>query len=540
MNTRRTLPSLLLFCWFLYTSPTVLGQLIYYEGFDDSAAPGGSDPWVVDSFAGPPTTLFSIGPSAGNAGLEYAALSGDTLVTTDGSMSFPGRPSGAPDFTFDDEAEFTPDPLTGPGMEYYVSFLFQGDANAGAQGFWANTRLANNGFGLPFNGTSFGIIGTSSASTGIPAYDGQTHLLVGRFSRQDPEIEGDMDVIDLWVDPISFADLGEPNATATYEVDQTGILDLEYISGNFRNNNQQVTSRFVDELRMGVTVADVLPKDPNAPAGLAVYLLGSSGSDATVRTSSDSEPLTMAGSITGAVDAAGEAGGLFLEGDDFGEFDSAAAFAAGDYLEFTLGLDQADSMSIASLNFRIDLEAAESVFDYAVRSSIDSFSTDLVVDTFDGLSPGTVTVSEDLSSEASLQGLTGDVTFRVAFFNAVPDIGSGNDATLTALTVLGDVIGDAPGIEGDFNNDGIVNLADYTVWRNNLGAADESAINNNGNGGGVTSEDYTWWKSRFGNTTNPGALVASPVPEPTSLVLIGLMGACGRLITNRRGWTYQA
>ena len=44
---------------------------------------------------------------------------------------------------------------------------------------------------------------------------------------------------------------------------------------------------------------------------------------------------------------------------------------------------------------------------------------------------------------------------------------------------------DPSGSPGDFNGDGQVNLADYAVWRDNLGAADESGINNNGDGGGV-------------------------------------------------------
>jgi hypothetical protein len=40
---------------------------------------------------------------------------------------------------------------------------------------------------------------------------------------------------------------------------------------------------------------------------------------------------------------------------------------------------------------------------------------------------------------------------------------------------------------GDFNADGIVNLADYTVWRDNLG-------------GTYTAADYQVWKENFGNT----------------------------------------
>ncbi len=86
------------------------------------------------------------------------------------------------------------------------------------------------------------------------------------------------------------------------------------------------------------------------------------------------------------------------------------------------------------------------------------------------------------------------------------------------------------GLPGDFNNDGIVDAADYTVWRDNLGAADESALNGNGNGSnGVDEADYALWKSNFGMTLGggSGSLAANgQVPEPASCVvaLLGLLG----------------
>lgn len=90
------------------------------------------------------------------------------------------------------------------------------------------------------------------------------------------------------------------------------------------------------------------------------------------------------------------------------------------------------------------------------------------------------------------------------------------------------------GLAGDYNNDGFVNIADYTVWRNNLGASDESALNNNGDGGGVTVSDYQYWKDRFGNTSGAGSLAATAaVPEPSSTILL-LLGAGSVLCLSRR------
>jgi hypothetical protein len=81
------------------------------------------------------------------------------------------------------------------------------------------------------------------------------------------------------------------------------------------------------------------------------------------------------------------------------------------------------------------------------------------------------------------------------------------------------------GVPGDYNNNNVVDAADYVQWRNNLGATTEASINNNGDGGGVTASDYTYWKARFGKTSGSGAGAA--VPESTSLVLLMLAaGGC--------------
>jgi hypothetical protein len=76
-------------------------------------------------------------------------------------------------------------------------------------------------------------------------------------------------------------------------------------------------------------------------------------------------------------------------------------------------------------------------------------------------------------------------------------------------------------LAGDYNNDHVVNAADYTVWRNNLGAADESSLNGNGDGmNGVDQGDYTRWKDNFGATAGAGAVGGGAVPEPSSVALV--------------------
>ncbi|MEN1678107.1 MAG: hypothetical protein AAGJ46_00830 [Planctomycetota bacterium] len=75
----------------------------------------------------------------------------------------------------------------------------------------------------------------------------------------------------------------------------------------------------------------------------------------------------------------------------------------------------------------------------------------------------------------------------------------------------------APTIAGDFNDDGVVDAADYTVWRDNLGAASEGSIAFAGDGaGGVDVADYNLWRANLGQA----APAAAATPEPLSLALL--------------------
>ena len=67
------------------------------------------------------------------------------------------------------------------------------------------------------------------------------------------------------------------------------------------------------------------------------------------------------------------------------------------------------------------------------------------------------------------------------------------------------------GLLGDYNLNGKVDAADYTVWRDGLG--DE-----------FVAGDYDVWKANFGAGSGSGSLSGSAVPEPaTLLMLAGLL-----------------
>jgi hypothetical protein len=81
-------------------------------------------------------------------------------------------------------------------------------------------------------------------------------------------------------------------------------------------------------------------------------------------------------------------------------------------------------------------------------------------------------------------------------------------------------------LPGDYNDDGTVDGADYTVWRDRLGQA-AALPNESRTPGMVTLEDYDEWKSHFGQLAGNGSdsLSTYAVPEPAAgLLLCGLAG----------------
>jgi hypothetical protein len=82
-----------------------------------------------------------------------------------------------------------------------------------------------------------------------------------------------------------------------------------------------------------------------------------------------------------------------------------------------------------------------------------------------------------------------------------------------------------PVLAGDYNDDGIVDAADYPAWRDGLGGATRLK-NETATLGTVTVEDYAVWKSHFGSL-GVGAGTAASVPEPAAsgICWIGIWAA---------------
>ncbi len=75
------------------------------------------------------------------------------------------------------------------------------------------------------------------------------------------------------------------------------------------------------------------------------------------------------------------------------------------------------------------------------------------------------------------------------------------------------------GLRGDYNDNGVVDAADYTVWRDQLGQTAFGLAADGNADGVVDGNDYALWVSTFGDT-NAIASNAMAVPEPSGLLIV--------------------
>ncbi len=95
--------------------------------------------------------------------------------------------------------------------------------------------------------------------------------------------------------------------------------------------------------------------------------------------------------------------------------------------------------------------------------------------------------------------------------------GTGNDIALTVASVA---------LVGDYNGDGLVDAADYTVWQDAVGTTVAAYAGADGNGDGVVDDgDHAVWAAHYGASLE--AVMAQAVPEPAGVVLAVLALVAG-------------
>lgn len=473
-------------------------------------------------------TSWSLGlqngnPSSGSAtystqSLSYLGPNFNQLNTAGGAATIAAA-EGDTLFTRALETAITRPGQGEPTDDFWVSFLVRVDsADGGTAGdaFWSTDNAWNRGaVGVQGGDLRFVNGPVSEVPTGI----GTTHFMAVRLRRPpigttlDPTVDQGFLFVNPALDsePNPADGLLFNNSTGTVGNEDTGRI-RDAVNAVFKLNATNNGVYTFDEFRIGDSYASVAPFTATDTQRIARYTFPSLSEGMIDRASDDSEPLTMASNATGGADPADTSAGLVISGDDFNEISTSSAFANNDFVEFTIGIDQATSMSLEQLSFSIDLESTESVFDWEIRSSTDGFASNnisVASGDFDGLSPGTVRVDTDLEGVASLQGATTDLTFRIAFANALADIGAGNSATLTLIDLIGTVEGDA-GQLGDYDGDDDVDGADFLAWQRG-----ESP-------NGAAAGDLQDWQDNYGQGTSALGSVAA-IPEPLSFQLLAVL-----------------
>jgi hypothetical protein len=131
------------------------------------------------------------------------------------------------------------------------------------------------------------------------------------------------------------------------------------------------------------------------------------------------------------------------------------------------------------------------------------------------------------------------VTFPAApaFPNPSMDIMMYTDEGLGDITdVISYTLAAPPtGAAGDYNDNGVVDAADYTIWRDTLGSTSDLRANGDNMGasaGLIDQADYDIWKMNFGESTG-SARVTGVVPEPGHALLVSVVVAAAAVFRRR-------
>ncbi|WP_197526616.1 hypothetical protein [Botrimarina colliarenosi] len=125
---------------------------------------------------------------------------------------------------------------------------------------------------------------------------------------------------------------------------------------------------------------------------------------------------------------------------------------------------------------------------------------------------------------STLFEFTGADQFTDADITAVAAGGDAGSRNQTGVAYFDNYIVRS-GLRGDYNGDGVVNAADYTVWRDQNGASG-LLLSAEADGDGVVGPaDYQVWRDAYGGVS----AAATAVPEPTAVAMVAmLVGSAAR------------
>jgi hypothetical protein len=233
-----------------------------------------------------------------------------------------------------------------------------------------------------------------------------------------------------------------------------------------------------------------------------------------------SKPVSLVQSTTGVTAgqhslAVTQTGGGFswdsfitLTGDQLNAFSLALADNHANYrLEFDVTYNTASIPQNAGVTF-----VNESV---AINNAAGNWTQVDSVGSTNGRTNQTIHVAIPLTSWTALTAGSSSYTIYFAL--------NGNWGSLPATVYFDDLrlVNLTAPLTGDFNHDGHVDAADYTIWRHSLGSTTDLRADGNINGV-VDVGDFNLWRANFGATagSGSGANANAAVPEPATLAML--------------------
>lgn len=181
-------------------------------------------------------------------------------------------------------------------------------------------------------------------------------------------------------------------------------------------------------------------------------------------------------------------------------------------------------------------------FQYSTNATSLNAGTYIDVDALDFSTPSTVTAGAKDGNAAvnrtvfaplaitPASPIQPEATFYIRWAPVTVAGANTNDGLAVDDFSIGTVL--APGVAGDYNNNGVVDGGDFVVWRKRLNQA--ATIPSDITPGTVVAQDYIEWRNRFGKTTfDFGTGAGASIPEPAGLsLLVGMVAVCS---TRSRG-----
>lgn len=289
-----------------------------------------------------------------------------------------------------------------------------------------------------------------------------------------------------------------------------------------------------DEPGFETIVSELDGLDGKALSGLSLFEESLSGRDFVFRASFDdgSTGIYLAEAApTGPTDSVTTGATVDFQlrpGNDYpiGDADGAAIFIDGGsgatfprldaMLEFPLdGVPEGASLTSATLE--IDAVIANSitveVLGYAgdgLASLSDETATTQLLGAVSLSGGGIAEFELDAGFVESLLGQSSHLGLRLASGSVGPFTRIASSESTSNQRPMLTLHFTSAGLAGDYNTDGVVDVADYTVWRDGLGVV-------------YTADDYMVWKNNFGATSSGPPSESSAVPEPAAVMLLAAL-----------------